>query len=341
MQILLRRLKKHPFSVFAFLLLLVFLISLTSGRYPLSIGEIFEAVYQWGSGGKLTDRQDEILFLLTDIRLPRICAAILVGAALSVSGTVYQAMFVNPLVSPSILGVLSGASFGAALGIVVFNSWFLTQFLAFAFACAAVSLAVLFSLLFRRSSILVLILGGMVVGAFFTSLTSLLKYAADPDNQLPELVYWLMGSFTHANNDNLLKVGVISILGIVFLSLQGKTVNILSLGDEEAMSLGVNVKLTRIVFITAATFISASTVVLAGTISWVGLVVPHMLRFLTGPDNRKLLPLAAMGGALYMLSTDLMVRTFFAAELPVGIITSLVSLPLFIFAIVQNRGRWR
>jgi iron complex transport system permease protein len=250
-------------------------------------------------------------------------------------------MFVNPLVSPSILGVLAGASFGAALGIVIFNSWFLTQLLAFVFACSAVGLAVLFSLLFRRTSILVLILGGMVVGAFFTSLTSLLKYAADPDNQLPELVYWLMGSFTHATADNLLRVGGIALLGILFLCIQGKVVNVLSLGDEEALSLGVNVKLIRVVFIAAATFISASTVVLAGTISWVGLVVPHILRFLTGPNNSKLLPLAAVGGGLYMLSTDLAVRTVFASELPVGIVTSLVSLPLFVFAIVHNKGSWR
>jgi iron complex transport system permease protein len=335
------RLKKSAFPILTALLFLVILVSLTSGRYPVAIQELFETFYQWGRGFPLTDRQDEILFLLAEIRLPRICAAILVGAALSVSGTTYQAMFVNPLVSPSILGVLSGASFGAALGIVIFNSWFLTQLLAFAFACAAVALAVVLSLFFRRSSILVLILGGMVVGAFFTSLTSLLKYAADPDNQLPELVYWLMGSFTHANKDNLLQVGAISVLGILFLCLQGKIVNILSLGDEEAMSLGVNVKAARLLFIAAATLISASTVVLAGTIAWVGLVVPHMLRFLVGPDNRVLLPLAAVGGALYMLSTDLMVRAIFPAELPIGIITSLVSLPLFVFAITQNKGKWR
>jgi iron complex transport system permease protein len=334
-------LKKRLFIILSALLVLTILLSLTSGRYIISLQEIFTALYRWGFNEQLTEREDEALFLLTDIRLPRILAAILVGAALSVSGAVYQAMFVNPLVSPSILGVLAGASFGAALGIVVFNSWFLTQLLAFVFACSAVGLAVLFSLLFRRSSILVLILGGMVVGAFFTSLTSLLKYAADPDNQLPELVYWLMGSFTHTSKENLLRVGFIALLGVIFLCVQGKKVNLLSLGDEEALSLGINVRFIRVVFIAAATFISASTVVLAGAISWVGLVVPHMLRFLTGPDNRKLLPLAAVGGALYMLSTDLAVRTLFASELPIGIVTSLISLPLFVFAIIHNRGVWR
>jgi iron complex transport system permease protein len=323
------------------LLLLTVLISLTSGRYPVSISELFETVFLWARNNPLSDRQDEIFFLLTNIRLPRVCAAVLVGAALSVSGTVYQAMFVNPLVSPSILGVLSGASFGAALGIVVFNSWFATQSLAFIFALVAVALAVLLSLIFRRSSMLVLILGGMISGAFFTSLTSLLKYVADPDNQLPELVYWLMGSFTHANFDNLTKVGLLALIGVIFISTQGKKINVLSLGEEEAMSLGINVKRTRLIFIAAATLISASTVVLAGTIAWVGLVVPHMLRFLIGPDNRRLLPVAAVGGALYMLFTDLLVRTAFSAELPVGIVTSLLSLPLFIFAIAHNKGRWR
>jgi iron complex transport system permease protein len=130
-------------------------------------------------------------------------------------------------------------------------------------------------------------------------------------------------------------------VGIIFLSTRGKTINVLSLGEEEAMSLGINVKKTRLILIAAATFVSASTVVLAGTIAWVGLVVPHILRFLTGPDNRTLLPVAAVGGAFYMLFTDLMVRTAFSAEIPVGIVTSLVSLPLFIFAIAHSKGRWR
>ncbi|MDR3298541.1 MAG: iron ABC transporter permease [Candidatus Accumulibacter sp.] len=334
------RLKRHALPLLSVLLLLTAFISLTSGRYPTSLSELLETLFLWARNAPLTDRQDEIFFLLTNVRLPRICAAILVGAALSVSGTVYQAMFVNPLVSPSILGVLSGASFGAALGIVVFNSWFATQSLAFIFAGVAVALAVFLSLMFRRSSMLVLILGGMISGALFTSFTSLLKYVADPANQLPELVYWLMGSFTHANSDNLMKVGLIALVGIIFLSTRGKTINVLSLGEEEAMSLGINVKKTRLILIAAATFISASTVVLAGTIAWVGLVVPHILRFLTGPDNRTLLPIAAVGGAFYMLFTDLMVRTAFSAEIPVGIVTSLVSLPLFIFAIAHNKGRW-
>lgn len=333
--------KKHPLFILTVILIAVILFSLVSGRYPVTIPEIFNAVYVKISGGELSYKQEEILFLLTDVRLPRILAAMLVGAALSSSGAVYQGMFLNPLVSPGILGVLSGASFGAALGIVIFQSWAATQILAFSFAIIAVMLALILAGAFPRSGILVLVLGGMISSSFFTALSSLLKYIADPTNQLPELVYWLMGTFSRANMDMIFSIGPVIIIGVFVLSFYGKIINAMSMGDDEAKALGVNVGITRLLLIGIATLISASTVVIAGTVQWVGVVIPHILRFFFGPDNRILMPASAIGGAAYVLLTDTVVRAAFSMELPIGIVTALVGLPLFVFAIYKNKGGWR
>ncbi|QAR33515.1 iron ABC transporter permease [Geovibrio thiophilus] len=333
--------RKYPVLTITLILIAIILVSLTLGRYPMTLAEIYHSAADSIAGRELTYKQSEIIFLITEIRLPRIIAAVLVGSALAVSGAAYQAMFVNPLVSPGILGVLAGASFGAAVGIVIIESWIATQIMAFVFACAAVGLAVLLSLLLPRSTLLVLILGGMISGSLFTSLSSLLKYIADPTSQLPELVYWLMGTLANATNTVLIHVGFIMVAGIVFLCFQGKLLNVLSLGDEEAQALGISVKRKRIEIIAAATLVSASTVVIAGTIGWVGLVVPHMARFFVGPDNRVLMPVTAIGGGAFMLLTDSVVRSAFTMEIPIGIVTSLVSLPLVVFAMYQNKGRWR
>ncbi|WP_010261961.1 FecCD family ABC transporter permease [Treponema primitia] len=343
--------KKYPLPIMSAVLTALVLVSFVVGRYHVTLGEIlqtavieimnrFFTLFNIGSVTELSDRQREILFLMGDIRLPRILAAVLVGAALASSGAVYQAMFVNPLVSPGILGVLAGASFGAALGIVIIRSWLATQILAFVFACVAVALSILLSLFFPRSSLLVLILGGMISSAFFTALSSLLKYIADPTNQLPALVYWLMGTFANVNNRDLIRVGPILLISIVILCARGKLLNALSLGDEEAMALGISVKRKRIELIALSTLASACTVAIAGTIGWIGLVVPHMVRFVVGPDNRRLLPLTAVSGACYMLFTDMLVRAAFTVEIPIGIVTSLVSLPIFVYALYQNKGRW-
>ena len=333
--------RNYPnFLLFA-ALIAILLVSLTLGRYPMSLAEIFQAVKASLTGAEITDRQDEILFLLRDIRLPRILAAILVGSALAISGSVYQAMFVNPLVSPGVLGVLAGASFGAALGIVVMRSWIATQTLAFVFACVAVGMAILLASLFSRSSMLVLILGGMVSSAFFTALSSIMKYLADPTSQLPELTYWLMGTFANANNSIIIKVGILMLAGIIFLSTKGKLMNVMSLGDEEAISLGIPVARRRLELIAVSTFVSASTVAIAGTIQWVGLVIPHIMRFFVGPDNRRLLPATAIAGGAFMLFIDSIVRSALPAEVPIGIVTAIVLLPLFIVSLYRHKGVWK
>ena len=333
--------KKRPLIILSVVLIVILLLSLTVGRYPMSLIEIFQTLKASLSGAEITDSQEEILFLLVEIRLPRILAAILVGSALAISGSVYQAMFVNPLVSPGILGTLAGASFGAALGIVVVQSWIATQVLSFVFACAAVGLAVLLASLFSRSTMLVLILGGMVSSAFFTSLSSIMKYIADPTNQLPALTYWLMGTFSNADNAIIIRIGIFMLIGIIYLSTRGKLMNAMSVGDEEAMSLGIPVVKRRLELIAVSTFISASTVAIAGTIQWVGLVIPHIMRFFVGPDNRLLLPATAIFGGAFMLFIDTIVRSAFASEVPIGIVTALVLLPLFIVSLYRHKGVWR
>ena len=315
--------------------------SFVCGRFAVSPQEIVSTLHTWFTGGELDTLQQQSLGILLNLRLPRVLAALVIGGSLAISGCSYQAMFLNPLVSPGILGVLAGASFGAGLGIVFFSSWLLTQVLAFACACAAVVLSLFFAGIMRKSSLLVLILGGMVSTALFTSLISILKFIADPNRKLPELVYWLMGTFSRIDADTLLYLGLPMLAGILFLSCQGKAVNALSMGEEEALSLGVSVKWTRFVIIGTATCISALTVVLVGVVGWVGLVIPHIMRFLIGPDHRLLLPASAMGGAMFMVITDTLTRNVFSAELPVGVFTSLISLPIFIFSLRCSKGAWR
>lgn len=311
------------------------------GRYGISPHELWDILGSLFQGRDLSEDQQRVAFVLLSVRLPRIIAAMLVGGALAVSGASYQALFMNPLVSPNILGVLAGASFGAGLGIVVFSSWIATQLLAFLFGCIAVAAALFFAAFFRRRSLVILLLGGMVSSSLFTSLTSLFKFVADPNRQLPQLVYWLMGSFAHVDADVLIWVGPPMLLCLVYLCVRGKTVNLLSMGEEEAAAMGVSVKAERMRLILASTLVSALTVLLAGIVAWVGLVIPHVMRFIVGPNNRVLLPASALGGASFLLVTDAVVRSVYTAELPLGVFTSLVSLPVFTVALYYSRGIWK
>jgi len=289
----------------------------------------------------MEERQYQIIKnVLFDIRLPRIAAAVLIGAALSVSGAVFQSMFINPLVSPGLLGVLSGASFGASVGMILAKSWFVVQLSAFAFGMIAVLAALAISSLNRGDRLLMLILGGIISGALFTSLLSVIKYLADPYEQLPAIVYWLMGGLSAVDRMTVLTVGGPIIGGICMALLLSSYLNVLSMGDEEARSLGVNVILLRFIFIFLATVISALTVVLGGIIGWVGLLIPHIARMIVGPDNRILLPSAALIGAAYLLVTDNAARLLFRVEIPIGILTSLVGIPFFAFVLCKAKKGW-
>ena len=321
------------------ILILLSLFSLTLGQYDLSIKQIIDfLLYKLGFGEVANSQL--IQNIIVEIRFPRIIASILIGASLAISGVAFQSMFRNPLVSPGILGVLSGASFGAALGMIIFKNFILIQASSFIFGVLAVSIALFISMFNKQNQVILLILGGVVSSAFFSSLLSITKYMADPYNQLPAIVYWLMGSLALIDKGTIYIVTIPILLGIFLMIFLSKYLNILSLGDEEARSLGINVKLVRFTIIITATFISAFTVVLAGMIGWVGLVIPHIARLLFGSNNILIVPVTALLGAIYLLIIDNISRMLFSVEIPIGILTSLIGIPFFAYALKNVKKGW-
>ncbi len=323
-------------------LVLTICVSLTIGKYPLGLTDIgnFFLLKLFKMGNMDVRQQDLLSNLLFDIRLPRILAAALIGASLSVAGASFQAMFVNPLVSPSLLGVLAGASFGAALGMVFSGSWFAVQCLTFFFGFLAVGIAVAIAKMHKGNTILLLILGGVISGAMFTSLLSVIKYIADPANQLPAIVQWLMGGLSLVDYKTLLAAGIPQIVSIALVILFSGYLNALSMGDEEARSLGIRVERIRLLLIFLATLMSALTVVIAGMIGWVGLIIPHITRMLVGPDNKILVPASALIGAIYLIVVDNVSRMLFVVEIPMGIVTSLVGIPFFVLILRKAQKGW-
>lgn len=317
------------------------LLALSIGRYPLPASETLRFLAAAAGLIEMEPERYALLHnLIVEIRLPRVLAAILVGASLSVSGAAYQALFRNPLVSPGLLGVLAGASAGAAVGILLDGSWLLVQTSAFLAGLAAVGLGVGIAHLFGGGSLVMLILGGILSGALFMSVLSMVKYVADPYNQLPAIVYWLMGSLGQVKLVDMAWAAIPMALGIIALSFMGRSLDALSMGDDEARALGVPVKAVRLVTIAIATLISALTVSIAGMIGWVGLVVPHIARLLVGPGNARLLPAAASLGAAFLLLADGLARNVFAAELPIGIVTELIGIPVFLAVLSRVRRGW-
>ncbi|HBA54757.1 MAG TPA: ABC transporter permease, partial [Syntrophorhabdus aromaticivorans] len=262
------------------------------------------------------------------------------GASLSVSGAAFQAMFVNPLVSPGLLGVLAGASFGAALGMVFSKTWLAVQACSFLFGFAAVLIAVGIAKMHKGNTILLLVLGGVISGALFTSLLSIIKYIADPYNQLPAIVQWLMGGLSLVDRSTIFAVGVPQVVSIIMIILFSGYLNALSMGDEEARALGIPVEWVRMLLIFLATVMSALTVVVAGMIGWVGLIIPHVARMLVGPNNKVLIPASALIGAIYLVVVDDVSRLLFNVEIPIGITTSLIGIPFFAFILKKAKRGW-
>jgi iron complex transport system permease protein len=333
------------FGIFPFLSLLLIITaagSMTLGKYPLALRDMADFfLFKFFHVGQMSAASCQLLEnLLLDIRLPRILAAILIGASLSVSGAAFQAMFVNPLVSPALLGVLAGASFGAALGMVFSKSWVAVQICTFLFGFAAVLISVGIAKMHKGNTILLLVLGGVISGALFTSLLSIVKYIADPYNQLPAIVQWLMGGLSMVDRRSLLITGIPQIVSIVLITLFSGYLNALSMGDEEARALGIPVEWVRMFLIFLATVMSALTVVVAGMIGWVGLIIPHVTRMLVGPDNKVLIPASALIGAIYLIVVDDVSRMLFNVEIPIGITTSLIGIPFFAIILKKARRGW-
>ena len=337
--------KKHGRYLIASTLLLMAaaIFSLLWGQYHIGMETFFEYLNYKLFATSVINKGTLALIdnIILEIRLPRVLLAILIGATLSTSGAVFQAMFVNPLVSPGILGVLSGASFGAACGMLISEHWVVVQILAFVFGFISVGFAVLIgSMVTSSRSTVMLVLGGVISGSLFTSLLSIIKYVADPYSTLPAIVYWLMGSLSMANLNEVFLVAIpisISIAGMIFMS---KYFDLMSLGDEEAKALGVNVKLIRIIAIVLATLASSLSVVMAGIIGWVGLIIPHIVRMAVGPSHRLLIPLSAIAGGTFLLLADAVSRLALSVEIPIGILTSLIGIPIFIIVLKNARAAW-
>jgi iron complex transport system permease protein len=272
--------------------------------------------------------------IIVDIRIPRVLLAGIVGACLSGAGVTLQGIFRNPLVDPFILGISAGAAFGCAITIG-FLSFLPIQFMAFIFGITAVALAYTVARTQGEVSRLPLILSGVIVSAFFTALVSIVKFLVDP-HKLQSIVYWLMGSFSLAD----WKGVKVSLLGVIFglipIFLMRWRLNVMSLGEEEAKALGVNVSRDRLLFIGFSTFVVAIATSLCGIIGWVGLMVPHLVRMLIGPDHKTLVPLSFAGGASFMIGADTISRTITSFDIPVGIITALTGAPFFIY--LMKRG---
>ena len=306
-------------------------ISIHMGSIKIPISAAIQAYFPNLFTEKIPDLElDSFMTIIKDVRAPRILAAILCGLALSVSGAAYQSMFRNPLVSPDLLGVLAGAAFGALIGMLTGHAFIGAQVGAFIFGILAVVLAVILSVLFPGNRLVMLIMGGVISSSLFTSLLSVLKYLADAKEKLPGIIFWLMGGFSTVNIDDLTVCSIIILIGTLLVILMGNQLNLLSMGDEEAQSLGVNVTLMRNIVIALTTAVCATTVALGGMIGWVGLMIPHIARMITGPDNRKLLPVAGLIGAIYLMLVDDLCRCGFESEMPIGIVTSLLGVPFFI-----------
>ncbi len=274
------------------------------------------------------------------IRMPRIIIAGLAGAGLAVAGSALQGVFRNPLVGPQIIGVSSGAAFGGAFAILVSESQILLIGAAFGFGMLAMVVVYTISRQQGRASILMLVLAGIVTSAFFSALVSVTKFVADPDDKLPAIVFWLMGSFASASYEKVWLIGIPVVIGSILVYLMRFQINVLSLGDEEAQSLGLKVERTRWIVLIAVALISAAVVAAAGIVGWVGLVIPHFARMLTGPDHKVLIPAAALIGAIYLIHVDNVARASIAAEIPVGIITALLGAPVFAYLLrrAANKG---
>ena len=315
--------------------IILFFGSFLIGRYPISPSDVLMAILP-----VKTNLSPAVYTIVWDIRLPRIVAAMIVGAALSISGASFQGVFQNPLVSPDILGVSAGAGFGASLAILLGSSSFTIQIMAFLFGLIAVSLTYFLSRNFRGNTNLVMVLGGIAIGALFVALTSLIKYIADPNSKLPEIVYWLMGSLANVSINNLLMIIIPLIIGFtVLLSIRWR-LNVLSMGDDEAKALGVDTDKLRIVVILCCTLLTAASVSICGIVGWVGLVIPHVTRMIVGPDHRKLLPATIAVGAFFLLFVDDICRTAFPIEIPLGILTAIIGAPFFVYLLNKGYGGW-
>ena len=318
------------------LLVVVFFIALCAGRYSIRVTEVvrilassvFDVTQTWD------DKAYGVIFTL---RLPRTIGAVLVGAALSLAGAAYQGVFKNPLVSPDLLGVSSGACVGAAIAILLGMNSLGVQTLAFAVGIGAVTLTMLIPRLFRSSSMMMLVLSGVIVRGMMDSVVGVIKYIADPETQLADITYWTLGSLVKVLSSDLFAIAPVIAAGCLMVLLLSWRINILSLGEQEARALGVHVGFVRGVVILCSTLLTASAVCVCGTIGWVGLVIPHLSRITIGQDNTKSIPVSLLMGAIFMVAIDTLARVLTSLELPLSILTGIIGAPFYFMVLAGQR----
>jgi len=316
------------------------LVCLGIGRIMYSPGETARSVWSVLAQGR-DGVEKNVYSVLFNMRLPRIILAVLCGSGMAVAGCAFQSLFSNVMATPDTLGVAAGASFGAVLAILFDAGLILVQASALLMGVAAVLLTMTFSIKREGSSTVMIILSGIICSSLFQALTSLVKYVADTDSKLPEITYWLLGSLVNANYKSLSLGAPFIIAGIAVIFLLRWKLNILVLSEDEIRSLGNNLTLLRVLIIGSATMITASCISMCGQIGWIGLLVPHICRMLTGGDHRRLVPACISFGAVFMLVIDTVARAATAAEMPISILTAVIGAPIFVALLRRTGGSMR
>lgn len=333
--------KKGRFTPLAVILMFVLPVviglgCICVGRMEIPISDVFKTIGAIFTGQE-TDVQN--YSIIVNLRLPRILMAIIVGAGLTCAGNTFQSLFSNPLATPDILGVTSGTCVGAILAIILSCGILGTQLIALAFGLVSVLFTIKIAGRNKNGSMIYLVLAGVIASSLFNAIGSLLKYTADPQDKLPEITYWLMGSFTSATYQKLLIGSPLIIVGIVIIYLLRWRLNILALSEDEAKASGIDLKKTRMIFILASTLITASAVSMCGQIGWIGLLIPHCARMLVGSNNRYVVPLSISLGASFMILIDTLSRSLTVIELPLSVLTAIIGVPVFI--LLLNRSKLR
>lgn len=330
---------KHKYRLFLVILIIALLLvsvaSLCIGQYKIPaknvllilLSRIFPVTEVWN---------DTMFRVVMYSRLPRVAAALLVGGALALAGSAYQGVFRNPLVSPDLLGVSNGACVGAAVSILLGLGYFGTVSLAFIFGIVAVTLTVMFPRLLNRRSAVSLVLSGVIVGGFFSSVLGLLKYIADADTELAEITYWQLGSLSKVKAESLFYIAPVILLAGLLIILLRWRINVISLGEKEAQTLGINLFIERGIVIACSTVLTAASVCISGTIGWIGLIMPHLARMIVGQNNERVIPSAALLSSIFLIVVDLLARNITGAEIPLSIITGFVGTPFFAFVIIKQ-----
>ena len=329
-----------PFAVIAMILLptVTGILCMCFGRMKLPVSDVINSICSIFTG-EIDNLQ--VYTVVVNLRLPRILMAIIVGAGLTCAGDTFQSLFSNPLATPDILGVTSGTCVGAILAIILSCSILETQLIALVFGLVSVFFTLKIAGKNNSGSMVYLVLAGVIASSLFNAIGSLLKYTADPQDKLPEITYWLMGSFTSATYKKLIVGSPLILIGIAIIFLLRWRLNILSLSEDEAKSSGIDIKKTRMLFILASTVITASCVSMCGQVGWIGLLIPHCARMLVGSNNRYVIPISISLGACFMILIDTLSRTISVIELPLSILTAIIGAPVFISLLSKNRSNLR